>query len=81
MLLKQSPKPPRKKLRIPRSAFPSLSAPRYEPNPMSLLPLPRCFRTGCRAVKKDQTSPCVLCGSLATNSAPLVTYTIFVEEF
>jgi hypothetical protein len=84
MLLKQAAKPRRKpKLRIPRSAFPSLAhpAPRYKPNPMSLLPLPRCFRSNCRAVKKDERSPCALCGSLATNSAPLVTYTVFIEEF
>lgn len=84
MLLKQSPKPRRKRhLRIPRSGFPSLMnpAPLYVPNPMSLLPLPRCFRTNCRAVKKDAMSPCALCGSLITNSDPLVAYTYFVEEF
>ena len=85
MLLKLPAKPTRRKaLRIPRSGFPSLSAPaapRYEPNPTSLLPLPRCFRSDCRAVKKDENSPCALCGSLITSSYPLVSYTIFVERF
>jgi hypothetical protein len=85
MLLKQpTSKPKRRKLRVPRSGFPSLAYPRppaYVPSPESLKPHPRCFRSDCRAVKKDARSPCVLCGSLATSSAPLVSYTIYIEEF
>lgn len=83
MLLKQPTKPKRKRLRIPRSGFPSLAVtvPRYEPHPMSLVPLPRCFRSDCRAVKKDSKSPCALCGSLITTTDPLVSYTIYIEEF
>jgi hypothetical protein len=83
MLLKQPQlsKVKRRKLRVPRSRFPSLSVPRYEPHPTSLLSLPRCFRSDCRAVKRDEKTPCALCGSLITSSYPLASYTMYVEEF
>lgn len=69
-------KDPKKGLRRPKKV-----PPLYTPNPASLLPLPRCFRRECGAVKPAATAKCPVCGSLITNSEPLAQYTVYIEEF
>lgn len=69
-------KSPKKGLRRPRRV-----PPLYIPNPSSLLPLPRCFRRDCGAVKPAAAGKCPVCGSLITNSEPLSKYSVYVEEF
>lgn len=56
-----------------------LSPPLYVPHPESTLPLRRCFRADCRAVKPFGCSKCPRCGALADSCAPLCQWTIYVE--
>lgn len=55
--------------------------PRYLPSPQSLLPLARCFRSDCRAVRPLGARTCPCCGAYGVNSEPLVKFVFYIEEF
>lgn len=55
--------------------------PTYLPSPESLLPLLRCFRTCCRAVRPLGSRQCPSCGAYAANPEPLVRFTVYIEKF
>jgi hypothetical protein len=74
--LKQPQKKRKFRVRVRKADLPPL----YTPHPDSVLPHRRCFRADCRAIKPVGITRCLICGSYADSTEPLIRFTIYVEE-